>query len=118
MSIGTHMRNYRERLGFSIQDAAERASISPDLWDKFEADRARPTIAALLPIAAALEVPLTELTAPNPLRVRAEVATRIAADRMPNTAGAKQQTEAVRQRLLRLLDIDASLRAEGIGIHP
>lgn len=116
MSIGTNMRNYRQRLGLSVAAAAGRAGLNVEQWETFETDAAVPDVAALLPIATALNVPLTELTSANPLRLRAEVATRVSPLRMPNTSDAAQRTEAVRQQLLRLLDVDALLRAEHIGI--
>ena len=61
MNLADKIRQRREALGLSKQQAARRAEVTWGNWHAYEQGRIAPTLATLERIAAALEWPLADL---------------------------------------------------------
>ena len=59
--MGTHIRKLREQQGISQEQLAADAEIPYSTVNEIEAGKTNPTIASLMAISEALEVPLSEL---------------------------------------------------------
>ena len=60
-TIAKRVRQYRQDLGLSITQLAERAGMSKGMLSKIESVQTSPSLATLASLAAALEVPVTAL---------------------------------------------------------
>lgn len=59
--MGQHIRGLREGQGISQEQLAADAEIPYSSLNEIEAGKTNPTIASLMAVAEALEIPLTEL---------------------------------------------------------
>jgi transcriptional regulator with XRE-family HTH domain len=59
--IGQRVREYRNQLGFTVEQLAERSGISKGMVSKIENAQASPSLGTLVKLAAAISVPLTSL---------------------------------------------------------
>ena len=60
-TIAKRVRQYRQDLGLTITQLAERAGLSKGMLSKIESVQTSPSLATLASLAAALEVPVTAL---------------------------------------------------------
>lgn len=61
IKMGQHIRGLREGQGISQEQLAADAEIPYSSLNEIEAGKTNPTIASLMAVAEALEIPLTEL---------------------------------------------------------
>ena len=61
--LGRQLRERRSKVGWTVEEAAERYGIEPAHVRRIEAGRTNPSLATLLSIADALSVDLSELFA-------------------------------------------------------
>lgn len=66
MELAQRIRDLRQRRGLSQETLAERMQVSRQAVTKWEAGQACPSTEKLLRLAQVLEVPLEELTGPEP----------------------------------------------------
>jgi transcriptional regulator with XRE-family HTH domain len=59
--LGRQLRERRQKLGWTVEEAAERYGIEPAHVRRIEAGRTNPSLATLLSIADALSAELSEL---------------------------------------------------------
>ncbi|MGH9303142.1 MAG: helix-turn-helix domain-containing protein [Acidimicrobiales bacterium] len=59
--IAQRVREYRNQLGLTVEQLAERSSISKGMLSKIENAQASPSLGTLVKLAAAISVPLTAL---------------------------------------------------------
>jgi len=62
IKLGQHIRSIRESKGMSQEQLAADAEIPYSSVNEIEAGKTNPTVASLMALAEALEVPLNELT--------------------------------------------------------
>lgn len=116
--MGERIATLRDSVGFDQRSAAKAAGLSTTMWQRIEAGTKSPKMWHLLSIASALGCPLTAITEEGSLRERALVATRsVRENSLPTAAQQEQDRKPLQMRLLGLLELDASLRDEGVGRH-
>ncbi len=59
--IAQRVREYRNQLGFTVEQLAERSGISKGMLSKIENAQASPSLGTLVKLATAISVPLTSL---------------------------------------------------------
>lgn len=59
--IAQRVREYRNQLGFTVEQLAERSGISKGMLSKIENAQASPSLGTLVKLSAAISVPLTSL---------------------------------------------------------
>src|SRR5271166_2338225 len=59
--IAQRVREYRNQLGFTVEQLAERSGISKGMLSKIENAQASPSLGTLVKLASAISVPLTSL---------------------------------------------------------
>lgn len=64
--LGRHLRDRRQKRGWTVEEASERYGIEPAHVRRIEAGRTNPSLATLLSIADALSMDLAELFAEPP----------------------------------------------------
>jgi DNA-binding XRE family transcriptional regulator len=62
IKLGLHIRQIRERQGISQEQLAADAEIPYSSVNEIEGGKTNPTIASLMALAEALDIPLSELT--------------------------------------------------------
>jgi DNA-binding XRE family transcriptional regulator len=70
--LGRQLRERRARLGWTVEEAAERYGVEPAHVRRIEAGRTNPSLATLLSVAEALSVDLSELFAEPPPKSKRE----------------------------------------------
>lgn len=71
--LGRQLRERRQKLVWTVEEAAERYGIEPAHVRRIEAGRTNPSLATLLSIADALSIDLAELfTEPSPPKSKRE----------------------------------------------
>jgi transcriptional regulator with XRE-family HTH domain len=116
IEIGERIRALRGNLGLSQREVARDARISQAGLSRIENGERAATGAELFHIAQTLGTSLSELAAESPLRETVGVGMRIKSD-VPQDDTTRAEIAAVRERLMNLLESDADLREQGIGIH-
>ncbi|MGV3712890.1 helix-turn-helix domain-containing protein [Pseudolysinimonas sp.] len=116
IEIGTRVRTLRENLGLSQRKVARDSMISQAGLSRIENGDRVATGAELFHLGQALGTSLSELASESPLRERVGVGMRLKHD-IPQDDATLQQIAAVRERLISLMEADAVLREQGIGIH-
>lgn len=116
--LGERIATLRDSVGFDQRTAAKAAGLSAAMWQRIEAGTKTPKMWHLLSIASALGCALTAITEEGSLRDRALIATRSVGEAaLPPLEQQEQDRKRLQTRLMGLLELDASLRDEGIGRH-
>ena len=87
---GHIFKTRREELGLTLQQVADRASITRSYLSRLENDDREPTLSKAVALAAALEMPLGELIGERPKR--------------PTIANRKRDTSKIERLLKAALD--------------
>ena len=79
-TLGTRLRELREKNGISLRNLAARVHITPPYLSDIELDRRHPSDRVLGDLARALRTPVDDLRQHDPKSLLAEIQRRIATD--------------------------------------
>lgn len=114
-SVGSRLRELRQERGLSLRDVAKVASVSASLLSQIESGKVNPSVASLLKIAAALQLPINvffsqgEVTNVEPAALAEP---RRAGRRKAPAPPSAPVDPIVRQDIRQVIDLTGSVRWE------
>ena len=118
-SVGSRLRELRQERGLSLRDVAKVASVSASLLSQIESGKVNPSVASLLKIAAALQLPINvffsqdEVTDVEP-HVQPAILTepRHAGRRRTSSPPSAPVDPIVRQNIRQVINLNGGMRWE------
>ena len=110
MTVGRRAKIFRDSLGLTQPEAAERAGISQASWSRIETDHKTPTAGEVLGLSWALGVPFDTILGKSGVRDRLRFAARSSETVSDDD---KVQAEAIKEEMFFLAEFAAELGDSG-----